>query len=122
MKNKKESLAKINHIRNLLGEICNYYEVTRQCGHTAAMLNGVNNTPEAKIAICNLSMVNRIKNMTKKLLRDDNFVTISSTAAFSRNVRGSTSPLVFDNAALYTICRDSLNAINAMEDLSSNKK
>jgi hypothetical protein len=92
-------------IRNILVALVNYYDFTRQVGHTTTLLKGANNTdcltifPTLKMAkYCNR--------------REKDSISLHNIS----KLRGLKKPIAIDNAALYTILKEALNEIDRLNE------
>jgi hypothetical protein len=96
-----------------LKELAIYYELTRQSGHTSAMLNGAKNSPTCLVLTHSHRMGKELEIMANKKL---------NTICLNNNytLRGYYKPLLIDNAELYLIFSKAAIEIERLTD--ENKK
>lgn len=111
---------KTDYIKSILKELLIYLEVNRQVGHTTAMVEGAGNS-DCLIITHNQDMTYFI---TKDYLKENVKYSKKCVSLGSINLgdlRGRKKPIVFDNAALFIIFRDALNAIKDLEKKKKNR-
>lgn len=89
-----------------LRTILDYYNLTRQVGHTTGMLEGANYTDGALILTHNMVMAEELK----KNLGSPSSVTLQSIHSDSM-LRGMKKPLFVDNAAWQVLLSEAFNEI-----------
>ena len=99
-------------ILNQLQGFANYFGVVRQVGHTTAMLEGAKNISSIIITHNNEAAKRISENISKnnkyhlvKRPAGEKIIAISITDDLNK-LRGMDMPIVFDNAALYTLFSD----------------
>lgn len=98
---------KIQSLIDKLNGLNDYYTVTRQAGHTTAMLRGANNTSCIILA--------HSPKMSGYLARrlptgEGNSVVFSSVS----QLRGCNKPLLIDNAAVHELVKECLEVITSL--------
>jgi hypothetical protein len=96
-------------IKEKLKRIVCYYNMTRQCGHTSLMFNGVYATPEALVLVPNITTGKALKSKTKKIQVD--YANVNSDAF----LRGCRKPIAFDNSTLQVLFNDAIKEIDRLE-------
>ena len=91
-----------NQVKKALEEISHYLRVTKGCGHTTLLLDGVDNSdrPSIMITICSRRTPGKSMNVSLQSLH---------------RLRGHKKPLVIDNGALLVLLEESLATIENLE-------
>ena len=89
-----------------LESIVKYYDRTRQIGHTELMLRGVNNVDKPVFVSHNEDGGRYLLERTSGRAR------YLSLYGLTQTLYECNSPIVFDNAAIHFLLRDSLRCIN----------
>lgn len=105
----------MSFIKNTLRNILSYYNSARQVGHTTMALTGAANFKNAIVVTHNHSMIDCIRKMVNPLFSPTlAFTTLSNFE--NGSVLGRSNAIVFDNAAVYTLCADALKEIERLEN------
>ena len=95
-------------IKETLNDLLHYYESTRQVGHTAAMIEGVANSPQTMVLVGNFAQGKCL--MPKVSEKQVVPIGSISTALCDRR-----APLVIDNAAMWLILHEAKKEIERLE-------
>jgi hypothetical protein len=93
--------------KELLQTLKDYYMATRQCGHTTAMIRGVQNVDNAAILATTCDHAKTLKRIAPNV----DVIPMYSHHA----LRGMRKPLVLDNMTMEQILAEALHEINRLE-------
>lgn len=97
------------YIKTVLMNYLDYYSRTRQAGHTYAMINGLKESSNAILVFYTLDHGMRLK---KSFNLNDCVVCYYR---YPEEILGYYRPLVFDNAAIMMLFRESVNYMVELE-------
>lgn len=95
----------MKNVESHLLEIIGYLDLTRQVGHTTAVLEGANNG-KCIVLTHNQKFADHINKNTPA----------TALSYKSKSLRGRRTPIVFDNAAIRDLLGDSLNLIEQLKE------
>jgi len=105
----------MNDIKDKLYTLIQYFDMTRQRGHTTAMMQGAQNS--------DCLVMTHTMYMGEQLKKNFNNRKITTVTPDSLNrLRGMNKPLLLDNGVLYTIFWDCLAEIDRLEKLNEIRK
>lgn len=85
-----------------------YYEMTRQSGHTTAMIEGAKKSG-CVVITHDMNMADLLKR--QKSLKKNGFVSIRNLDS----LRGSAKPIIFDNCALHNLFLEAISEIRRLQ-------
>lgn len=92
--------------KDQLETLARYFNLTRQVGHTTAMLEGAKNV-DCMVVAHNQQWADELKHMGAR--------DAISLWSLKHRLMGIEAPLLLDNAAMFEICSGALAEINALE-------
>ena len=92
-------------VETILEQLCGYYQYTRGCGHTKAMLEGAKNA-DCFVVVPSMEIGRYVVMAPKEKL---------ITLARLERLMGHKKPLAFDNSTLFTIFREALSEIRELK-------
>lgn len=98
----------MSKIKETLEVLLNYYETTRQVGHTTAMMEGAKNT-ECLVVVYN----SQVEKGIKKMFPDSKNKYISIYGV--DKLKDCKTPLLIDNSALFELLDEALKEISKLE-------
>lgn len=104
----------MKNIKEILSTLIEYYDTTRQTGHTTTMLTGAINTD--CLVLCHTLHMSKVfeQKYGKKIK------VLTPYQLEHNKLRGYNKPLAFDNSVLYTLFRDCLSEITRLEKENNN--
>ena len=88
-------------IKKIVDYLRMHYDVTRQSGHTTALMEGANNVSNPMIIAVDKNHMTFLKDLCKN--KSGSVIMLEDCDSY---LRGRKSPILFDNYTLYTIFRE----------------
>ena len=99
-------------IKKIVDYLRMHYDVTRQSGHTTALMEGANNVPNPMIVAVDNNHMRFLKDLCKN--KSGSVVALEDCDSY---LRGRKSPILFDNYTLYVIFREVSKEIDRLHQL-----
>ncbi len=102
----QKDTKKVMLLKTKLEALVSYYKCTHRVGHTYATLGGLNSSPRAHLVVQHYIMGLFISPIMDQIISLDDLEKLQRLHA----------PIVWDNKAIDSILRDSLEAVNILLD------